>query len=224
MPIVDTDSFPLPIHITNDVDLAAFSIGLHYDSDDIEFSSLDTTGSLMSSNWWVQVMTPSDTSYVHSVPDSNMVLLTGYAEMPEIEAISPQEDGLLAILWFSVNSGAEEQVIDFEPIFVPPAGEFLFSPVGKGSIVPGYDDCGTQDVILFDYICGDADGSGQIDIDDVIFMIQCIFVDCLGVPMERLDVTCDGVLDIDDVVHMVSYIFAGGYDPCDIDGDGVPDC
>lgn len=224
MPIVSTDSFPLPIYITNDDDLAAFSIGLHYNSDDVEFSSLDMTGSVLSSNWWVLVTTPSDTDYVHSVPDSNMVFLVGYAEIPEIEAVPPQENGLLAILWFDVKPGALAQVINFEPVFFPPAGEFLFSPIGKGSIVPAYDDCGAQDVILFDYICGDANESDQVDIDDAVFMLQCIFVDCLGIPLERLDVTCDGVLDIDDVVHVIAYIFAGGPQPCDIDGDGEPDC
>jgi hypothetical protein len=38
------------------------------------------------------------------------------------------------------------------------------------------------------------------------------------------DSDCSGDVDIDDVVYLIAYIFSGGPAPCDIDGDGVPDC
>ena len=38
------------------------------------------------------------------------------------------------------------------------------------------------------------------------------------------DVDCSGALDIDDVVYLVAFIFSGGFEPCDTDGDGIPDC
>jgi len=75
------------------------------------------------------------------------------------------------------------------------------------------------------YICGDADASGIVDIDDVVYLIAYIF---LGgpppVPYEAGDADCSDVVDIDDVVWMISYIFSGGFDLCDIDGNGEPDC
>jgi len=46
------------------------------------------------------------------------------------------------------------------------------------------------------YICGDANGSGDIDIDDAV------------------DAECSGEIDIDDVVYLISYIFSGGPAPC----------
>lgn len=224
IPVNSMDSFPLPIYVTNDTHIVAFSLGFRYDSDDIEIVSLDTTGSILPPNWRVAAVSPSDSDYVFAVPDSNMILIMCFADIPEYQYLSPQEDGLLTTLWLRAKPGAAEQIVDFDSAFVQPAGEFILSVVGKGSIRPTYTDCGTSDVILFDYICGDADGSGDVDVDDVVIMLQCIFVDCLGTPIEQLDTDCSGDFDIDDVVYLILYIFAGGNAPCDIDGDSVPDC
>ncbi len=64
-------------------------------------------------------------------------------------------------------------------------------------------------------ICGDADGSGGVDIDDVVFLINYIFA---GGPAPDPywvgDADCSGEIDIDDVVFLIQYIFAGGPEPC----------
>lgn len=74
-------------------------------------------------------------------------------------------------------------------------------------------------------LCGDADGSGTVDIDDAVFLIAYIFSGRLSpVPYECGDVDCSGSVDIDDAVHLINYIFSGGDEPCDVDGDGIPDC
>jgi len=74
-------------------------------------------------------------------------------------------------------------------------------------------------------ICGDADGSSLVDIDDAVYLINYIFGG--GPPPDPLeigDVDCSGSIDIDDVVYLINYIFAGGSAPCDTDGNGEPDC
>lgn len=72
---------------------------------------------------------------------------------------------------------------------------------------------------------GDADGSGDIDIDDVVFEINYIFAGGPAPdPYESGDSDCSGAIDIDDVVYLISYIFSGGPPPGDPDNDGVPDC
>jgi len=66
-----------------------------------------------------------------------------------------------------------------------------------------------------EFACGDVDGSGGIDIDDIVFLINYIFSG--GPPPENpvaADVDCSGGIDIDDVVYMINYIFAGGDAPC----------
>lgn len=65
------------------------------------------------------------------------------------------------------------------------------------------------------YFCGDVDGSGGIDIDDIVFLIAYVFAG--GTPPNPLsvgDVNCSDATDIDDVVYLVAYIFAGGPAPC----------
>ncbi|MBU2625784.1 MAG: carboxypeptidase regulatory-like domain-containing protein, partial [candidate division Zixibacteria bacterium] len=65
-------------------------------------------------------------------------------------------------------------------------------------------------------VCGDADASGSVDIDDAVFLITYIFA---GGPAPSTswtgDADCSGEIDIDDVVYLVTYIFAGGLAPCE---------
>lgn len=75
------------------------------------------------------------------------------------------------------------------------------------------------------YIRGDADGSGGVDIDDVVFLINFIFAGGEAPdPYEAGDADCTGAIDIDDVVYVIAYIFSGGPEPGDPNGDGTPDC
>jgi len=76
-----------------------------------------------------------------------------------------------------------------------------------------------------DWICGDADGSEAVDIDDVVFLIAYIFGGGPAPDPEiKADADCSGAVDIDDVVYLIAYIFGGGTAPCDPSGDGIPDC
>lgn len=67
------------------------------------------------------------------------------------------------------------------------------------------------------YKYGDADGSGETDIDDIIFILEYIFsAGYSPLPLESADADCSGDIDIDDAVYLVSYIFSGGPEPCTI--------
>jgi hypothetical protein len=65
-----------------------------------------------------------------------------------------------------------------------------------------------------DYLSGDADGNGSIDISDVVFLIGFIFGGGLPpVPLARGDADCSTEVDISDAVFLISYIFGGGSAP-----------
>jgi len=72
------------------------------------------------------------------------------------------------------------------------------------------------------YICGDADNSNGIDIDDVVYLIAYIFSSdpapepqvCVG------DADASGGVDIDDVVYLIAYIFSSGPAPSPYCCDG----
>ena len=63
--------------------------------------------------------------------------------------------------------------------------------------------------------CGDADASGSIDIDDIVFLIEYIFSGGPAPdPIEIGDVNCHDGIDIDDPVYLIAYIFLSGPEPC----------
>jgi hypothetical protein len=65
------------------------------------------------------------------------------------------------------------------------------------------------------YLCGDADSSEGVDIDDVVYLLAYIFTDGPAPdPLEAGDADCTGEIDIDDAVYLIAYIFSGGPEPC----------
>jgi hypothetical protein len=67
------------------------------------------------------------------------------------------------------------------------------------------------------FVCGDADGDGQITVADVVFLVSYLFQ--LGNPPEPLalgDLNCDGSVNIADPVYLINYIFRGGPAPCSV--------
>ncbi|MFH1894188.1 MAG: hypothetical protein ABIK83_16075 [Candidatus Zixiibacteriota bacterium] len=67
-------------------------------------------------------------------------------------------------------------------------------------------------ITLFSVVCGDADGSGGVDIDDVVFLIEYIFMQ----GQEPSPIYCEGeadgsgAIDIDDIVYLLAYMTCGG--------------
>ncbi len=63
---------------------------------------------------------------------------------------------------------------------------------------------------------GDADGSGDINISDAVYLISYIFSGGAAPRpfVSNGDVNCDGAPDISDVVYLINYIFVNGPPPC----------
>jgi hypothetical protein len=92
-------------------------------------------------------------------------------------------------------------------------------------LVIAEDASGNYSPVFSSIVCGDANSSGDLDIDDIIFVIDYMFAG--GPPPDpysAADPNCSGDIDMDDVVYLIDYMFFAGRTPCDPDGDGVPDC
>jgi hypothetical protein len=64
-------------------------------------------------------------------------------------------------------------------------------------------------------LLGDANGDGVIDIADVVYLLNYLFV---GGPapvpcLEAGDATCDGIVDVSDIVYLLNYLFVHGPAP-----------
>ena len=82
-------------------------------------------------------------------------------------------------------------------------------------VVADYCHSDTVSYTLSTYVCGDANSSKFVDIDDVLFLISFIFLNGPApVTVESCDPDCSGGSDIDDIVYLLSYIFLYGPPPC----------
>jgi hypothetical protein len=80
---------------------------------------------------------------------------------------------------------------------------------------------GNSSAILFDYQipvlerAGDADGDGNENIADAVFIINWIFKGGPAPPdMNESNMNCIGGTDVSDAVLMIEFIFKGGEEPC----------
>jgi hypothetical protein len=75
------------------------------------------------------------------------------------------------------------------------------------------------------YTCGDANSDGLVNVSDAVYIINYVFTG--GDPPSPLvagNVNCDIGVNVSDAVWIINYIFVNGNEPCDWDGDGIPDC
>jgi hypothetical protein len=96
----------------------------------------------------------------------------------------------------------------------------VMSPcIDAGNPDPLYNDAdGTRnDMGRYSHavIIGDANGDGSINISDVVFLINYIFMGgSAPQPLLTGDPNCDGSINIADVVYLINYVFAHGPAPC----------
>jgi len=132
-----------------------------------------------------------------------------------------------------IFSGGETATVSGVPLYVP-AGQDADTAVISVEAVDSSDPPLVDTMVVMfviyrfppqSYICGDPNGSGDVDIDDVVYLVNYIFAGGPAPdPLESGDVDCSGNTDIDDVVYLIGFIFSGGPDPCDPDGNQIPDC
>jgi hypothetical protein len=160
----DGDSVAIPIYLDNTLAVNGFSLGFHYPSNNIEITSVSTSGSVAYNSYFLTKF----------VPGSNQVLV-GWLDQStgQSRSINAQSDGLLFTLYARILSGSPDQFIDLDSTFVAPAGDFMFSTL-SGPVRPEYVSCEpTYDVTPTTYTA-DVFYIRQADIDrdnrtDVIY-------------------------------------------------------
>lgn len=85
----------------------------------------------------------------------------------------------------------------------------MYVTVTKHNYIP-YED----EVDVREYITGDANGDGVIDLADVVYLVNFLYKGGFAPePMEAGDANCDEVVNVADVVYLVNYLFKGGSAP-----------
>jgi len=83
----------------------------------------------------------------------------------------------------------------------------------------GYGCVNAADAVLdagsAGWLCGDVDNSGNIDIDDVTFLITYLYEGGEAPdPLFTGDTNCSSDVDVDDIVYLIEFIFSAGPEPC----------
>jgi hypothetical protein len=85
----------------------------------------------------------------------------------------------------------------------------MYVTVSKHNYLPSQ-----QQVDVTGYMIGDANGDRMLDITDIVYLMNYLFVG--GPAPETLaagDANCDGVVDDADVIYLINYLFASGPAP-----------
>ncbi len=101
-----------------------------------------------------------------------------------------------------------------------PADDYSLEPYPNGGRI-NMGAYGNTGEAAHYYICGDVNGSSDLDIDDIIFFVNYIFTGG-ETPwlVEAADVNGSGDVDIDDIIYLINYIFSNGPEPvCGISPD-----
>jgi hypothetical protein len=92
---------------------------------------------------------------------------------------------------------------------------FNFTVKVKDSSSPQKTDTQELYIKIEPLIRGDVNHDGAINVTDVTYLINYLFVGGPGpIPRESGDVNCDGVLNIIDIVYLINYLFISGPPPC----------
>jgi hypothetical protein len=151
-----------------------------------------------------------------------------YGVGPDPGLLAPGASVDLCNLYISWNINWGNVAVNFDQFKKSPALVPVTATSKTSALVVKSSSCAlpvlTQSVWSLyhegEYVDGDADGSGGVDIDDVVFSIDYIFTGGQPpVPYEAGDADCSGMIDIDDVVYLIEFIFAGGSPPENCSGD-----
>lgn len=64
-------------------------------------------------------------------------------------------------------------------------------------------------------ICGDPSKDKFVDIDDILYLINYVFLGGVAPDPEYIgDVNCFDGIDVDDIIYLINYIFLAGPVPC----------
>lgn len=202
--------YPLPsgpgifyghIRITNDNSVGAIILPLIW-SGPVSYDSVTFRESVF-----------GDLEYRTVNPDlgANKVLI---GAIPVSEPPIPPTGGLFATLCFTLTGKTDLVMVDSS--FFPPINRLTFTTTEPEGYIPQFTP---GDFPVIEYWPGDASFDGKVNILDIIFLINYLFID--GPPPPHpisADVNGpDRVIDVEDIVYLISYLFKNG--PAPLPGD-----
>lgn len=199
-------SCEVDVYLYNDEDLAANEMCLGWNSQgsDIRCDSASFTGTRVA----------SASGQYAQIDNTNKAIHLGFTVL--LGDMLPPGSGVFCRLYFSVAGGIPNQVITIDKSSrCRPSSSFIEVLPDANSFAPQFVKGTVVITAVCQYIRGDANGDGRIDIGDIVFLINNIFKSGQAPnPLTRGDANCDGRVNVGDPVYLLNYIFKMGPAPC----------
>jgi hypothetical protein len=157
------------------------------------------------------IVDPLNDSYVSGDVSMSVATLNPY----QISEVAYQQRHQDSTEWKDILNGTSTIPDSFPIIWhtvdMPP-GVYFLRAVAKDSF--GIPDPNPPIIKVGVYVCGDANGEGEITISDVVYLITYLYNNgSVPIPLVSGDVNYDEVVDLGDVVYLISYLYKGGPPP-----------
>jgi len=190
--------------------IGGYGIHLSYNPDILTVDWVDFAGSIGES------AAPPNGFTIYDFPAGPGNLTIGAIWIPNTAGPGPGED-LLCTIYGDISASASNgesqlKLIEAWPDPIDGPSKTKFTDQSGSGYCPERIDGAIK---IANQQCGDVNGNGEVDIDDVVYLISYIFTggpapvpeECMG------NANGMGEVDIDDVVYLISYIFGGGPPP-----------
>jgi hypothetical protein len=152
-----------------------------------------------------------DSAYRIAVDDSGNVYVTGASEgdRTEEDYATVRYDSSGNQIWVARYNGQGDGLDVGSDIALDNFGNVYVT--GRGSISANDRYYATIKYVQTYYLCGDANGDGIVDIADVVYLIDYLFISGpVPEPSVAGDANCDGMVDVADIVYLINSLFLGG--------------
>ena len=149
-----------------------------------------------------------------------------YGNLDHADGVNPDTFLLSAFITYDNPPLAPGRDAVWRPYFIPQsagtatfrlvswvnAGQSMLVTEDHAAVLPTFYG---GNITVIPYLSGDPNHDGIIDIADVVYLINYLFVDGPEPdPYESGDATGDVIVNIADVVYLINYLFLGGPAPC----------
>jgi hypothetical protein len=194
----------VPIIVTNSQVLFAYQIHLEFNPSVLQVIDADTTGTATGT-------AGADQFGFSKNNVAGTIEIYCAIDCPRLAGIPPGTNTLVKIK-FSVDEGAPSGVtlLDLKNVTGLVFWGNLLDYAG-GNVYPTLVDGN----FTVQFKCGDVNGDSTVNVSDVVYLINCLFVPGSPPPdpMAVGDVNCDGKVNVNDVVYLINSLFVAGSPP-----------
>jgi hypothetical protein len=116
--------------------------------------------------------------------------------------------------WITLAAGLSDSAFHFDSNHFPESESCKVKVVATDGVNTSMDESDSVFTLTYGFVFGDANGDGVINIADVVYLINYLFIHGPApVPLAAGDANCDGVVSSADIVYLINYLFVGGPAP-----------